>query len=80
MKTQIVLPDALGEELKRVIPARQRSRFIAEALGRQLKALKFRKALSGAAGTWTDRNHPDLNTQAGVDRYLSRFRARFRVG
>jgi len=74
MKTLIVLPDALGVELKQTIPARQRSRFISEAVEKQLRSLKFKKILKQTAGTWTDKNHPDMKTQAGINRHLGRIR------
>lgn len=77
MKTQIVLPDSLASELKRLIPNRKRSQFIAEAVEKQLGAIRFQKALREAAGAWTDKNHPELRTQADINRYLGRFRARF---
>ena len=78
MKTQIVLPDSLMNELKKTIPNRQRSRFISEAVEERLRAMKFQKALKESAGCWTDTNHPDLKTQADVNRFLGRFRSRFR--
>ena len=74
MKTLIVLPDALSAELKQTIPARQRSRFISEAVEKQLRSLKFKKILKQTAGTWTDKNHPDMKTQAGINRHLGRIR------
>ncbi len=74
MKTLIVLPDDLGAELKQSIPARQRSRFVAEAVEKQLRSMKFRKTLKKTAGTWTDKNHPDMGTQAGINRHLGRIR------
>lgn len=78
MKTQIVLPDALMNELRKTIPNRRRSRFIAEAVEERLRAMKFRKALKESAGCWTDANHPDLKSQADVNRFLGRFRVRFK--
>jgi hypothetical protein len=74
MKTLVVLPDDLGTELKQSIPARQRSRFIAKAVEKQLRSLKFRKVLKQTAGTWTNKNHPDMTTQTGINRYLGRIR------
>jgi hypothetical protein len=74
MKTLIVLPDALGIELKQTIPARQRSLFVAEAVEKQLRSMKFRKNLVRTAGIWTEKNHPDTTTQAGINRYLGRIR------
>jgi len=79
MKTQIVLPDSLMNELKKTIPNRQRSRFISEAVEERLRAMKFRKALKESAGCWTDASHPDLKSQGDVKRFLGRFRARFNL-
>ena len=76
MKTQIVLPDALAAVLKQVVPVRQRSRFIAEAVETKLRAAGFHRALKTASGAWTDKHHGDLKAQADVNRYLARFRER----
>lgn len=76
MKTQVVFPDALSRELKRVVPVRKRSQFITEAVEAKLKVLKFRQALRTAAGSWTDSAHPELKTQTDINRYLARFRGR----
>ena len=78
MKTQVVLPDTLVEALKRVVPIRKRSRFIADAVEAKLKTLNFQQALKTATGCWTDKAHPNLKTQTDVNRYLARFRGRFR--
>lgn len=40
-----------------------------------MKSKSVRKIQGGA---WTDKNHPELKTQADVNRYLARFRNRFR--
>ena len=74
MKTLIVLPDDLGAELKHSVPTRQRSRFIAEAVEKQLRSMKFRKVLKQTAGVWTDKNHPDMTTQAGINHHIGRIR------
>ena len=76
MKTQIVLPDAVFVQLKRVVPIRQRSRFIAEAVQARLQLLRFQHALRAAVGCWSDKTHPELTSQTAINRYLARFRAR----
>jgi len=78
MKTQIVLPEPLMDELRKTIPNRRRSQFIAEAIEERLRAMKFQKALKESAGCWSDANHPDLKSQGDVNRFLRRFRARFK--
>lgn len=77
MKTQIVLPDTVFAHLKRAIPIRQRSRFITEAVQARLRALQFQQAVRAAAGSWSDKTHPELTSQTAINRYLARFRARF---
>jgi hypothetical protein len=76
IKTQIVLPEDLSRRFKKLVPARKRSRFIAEALESRLRNLKLLADLPRIAGAWSDRNHPDLRSQEGINRYLSRFRGR----
>jgi len=76
MKTQIVLPDGLMADLRKAVPNRHRSHFIAEAVERRLKALRVKNVLRETAGAWTDARHPDLRTSRGVNDYLGRFRAR----
>lgn len=78
MKTQIVLPDPLMISLRKTIPRRQRSRFIAEAVERRLASLRLREAMKEASGAWSDASHRDLRTAADVSRYMGRFRARFK--
>jgi len=78
VKIQIVLPDALAQGLKSAIPVRKRSQFIAEAIESKLRSMKFRQALKTSAGCWSDKNHPDLKNQKDINRYLARFRGRFR--
>ena len=78
MKTQIVLPDELAATLKKTIPARKRSAFIADAVEKQLKMKMFLEALRESTPAWTDRNHPDLLAKDGVKRYIARFRGKSR--
>ena len=76
MKTQIVLPDALADALKATVPLRKRSEFIAQAVETRLRALQFQRVLKTAAGSWSTSQHPELRTQADINRYLARFRGR----
>lgn len=76
LKTQVVLPEELVSQLKEAVPIRKRSQFIAQAVEARLKALKFQRALQAARGCWSTRGHRALKTQADINRYLSRFRAR----
>lgn len=77
MKTQIVFPDPVFAQLKRAVPIRQRSRFVAEAVQVRLELLRFQGALRAAVGCWSEKNHPGLTSQAAINQDLARFRARF---
>jgi Arc/MetJ-type ribon-helix-helix transcriptional regulator len=74
-KTQVVFPEDLLEEVDRVVGSRKRSEFVVEATREKLHRLRFAKALRRAAGSWSDENHPDLKTQADINRYLRKVRA-----
>jgi metal-responsive CopG/Arc/MetJ family transcriptional regulator len=50
MKTQIVLPDLLMEDLRNFVPYRKRSQFIAKAVEKRLQSIKFQKILQDVAG------------------------------
>lgn len=69
-RTNIILPEELVEEVDRVAGKRKRSWFIAQAIQGKLAKIKFEQALAQAAGAWSDENHPDLRTQADINRYL----------
>lgn len=73
-RTNIILPEELVEEVDRVAGKRKRSWFIAQAIQGKLAKIKFEQALAQAAGAWSDENHPDLRTQADINRYLKRVR------
>ncbi len=74
-RINVVMPASLMAELRRLIPPRQRSRFIARATADRLLQLKQRKALEEAAGAWTDENHPELQTPEDVQNWLREIRA-----
>ena len=59
-RINVVMPASVVAELRRLIPPRERSRFIARATADRLLQLKQRKALEEAAGAWKDENHPEL--------------------
>ena len=73
-KVTVTLPKKLLNRLDEFIPRRQRSRFIATAIQEQLAMLEQLAALEEAAGAWTDENHPEMQTEADIDRWLARLR------
>lgn len=78
-KVTITLPKAVLARLNELVPARQRSRFIAEALDRRLALEEQLLALDETAGAWSDENHPDMLDDAGIDGWLNTLRSS-RVG
>ena len=73
-KVTVTLPKKLLERLDEVVPPRQRSRFVAEAIQEQLAILEQVAALDEAAGVWKDENHPEMISEADIDRWLDQLR------
>ncbi|MDI6689498.1 MAG: hypothetical protein QMD66_06510 [Actinomycetota bacterium] len=76
IRTNIILPQDLLDEISKVVGKRQRSRFITEAAREKLKRIKLQKALEKAAGAWREENHPEL--KRGVDAYVRKLRTSWR--
>ena len=70
IRLNISLPSALVEELRRRVPARQRARFIAETIERELRRQRWEAALTASAGAWSDEEHPELRDGEAIDRWL----------
>ena len=69
-RLNIVLPEPLLNELKELVPARQRGRFIAEALEGALRRKRLLAVLDETAGAWTDENHPEMADGPAIDRWI----------
>jgi len=67
-QANFMLPDDLLNELKQLVGPRQQSRFVAEALRKELQRERMKNALKTSFGAWKDEDHPEL--QDGVDRYV----------
>ena len=59
-RTHIVIPEPLANEIDRLVGKRGRSEFLTHAAEKELRRLQQIKALEGAAGTWKDKDHPEL--------------------
>lgn len=59
-RMNVVFKDSLLEEMRELVPVRQRSEFIEEAVRVRLAQLRQLKAVKDAAGTWSneDREEP----------------------
>jgi metal-responsive CopG/Arc/MetJ family transcriptional regulator len=63
-KVTITLPKLMLQRMNALVPARQRSRFISEALAERLALEEQALALEESAGAWSDEGHPEM--QDGV--------------
>ncbi|MGH9452645.1 MAG: hypothetical protein ACRD2O_01585 [Terriglobia bacterium] len=63
-RTHIVIPEDLAREIERLVGKRGRSGFLAQAARKELKRLRMLKALERAAGSWKDKDHPELKRGA----------------
>ena len=73
-RISVIFPVKVLEDLRRLVPPRERSRFIAKATEAELKHLRLEKAIRESAGAWSDEDHPDLMTVEDVNRYIRRLR------
>jgi hypothetical protein len=69
-RLNLYLTKPLADELRRLIPPRERTRFVEEVLKRELRRRKLREAIESAYGAWTDENHPDMMTGEDIDRWI----------
>jgi hypothetical protein len=67
-QANFMLPDDLLNDLKQLVGPRQQSRFVAEALRKELQRERMKSALKTSFGAWKDEDHPELLD--GVDHYV----------
>lgn len=73
-KITVTLPQGVLARLRAHVPARQRSRFILEAIEERLALEEQIAALDETAGAWSEQNHPEMRTEEDIDRWLSELR------
>jgi len=76
-QANFLLPEDLLEELKRTVSPRRQSRFVTEALRKELMRLRLAKAIEGSFGAWKEKGHPDL--AKGTESYIRRMRRSTRL-
>lgn len=74
-RLNIYLPRDVARDLRQYVPARQRARFVAQAVARELGQLKLLAGIDASAGAWRDEDHPELATPADIDRWIEERRA-----
>jgi hypothetical protein len=63
-RIHIVIPADLASEIDTLVGKRGRSGFLVEAARKELKRLRMLKTLERAAGSWKDKDHPELRKNA----------------
>ena len=63
-RTHIVIPQQLVAEIDTLVGKRRRSTFLTQAAEKELMRLRQLKALEAAAGSWKDKEHPELKRGA----------------
>ena len=58
-RMNVVFEDALLDEMRHLVPSRQRSGFIEEAVRSRLEQLKQVRAAEAAAGAWSPEGRED---------------------
>ena len=71
-RTHIVIPDQLITQIDEVVGKRGRSGFLVQAAEKELQRLRQIRALERAAGTWGDKDHPEL--KAGASAWVKKLR------
>ena len=63
-RTHVVLSERLVKDIDALVGSRQRSSFLTQAAEEKLMNLRQLKALEAAAGSWKDKDHPELKQGA----------------
>jgi hypothetical protein len=74
-RTHIVIPQALAAEIDTLVGKRGRSAFLTQAAEKELMRLRQIKALESAAGSWKDKDHPEL--KQGAAKWVNKLRREY---
>lgn len=67
-QANVQLPRELLDELRATVGKRGQSKFVSDALRRELQRLRQLKAVDASFGSWQNEKHPELT--AGVDSFV----------
>ena len=71
-RTHIVIPEQLVARIDIIVGKRGRSKFLAQAAEKELMRLRQLKAIEAAAGSWKDKDHPEL--KHGAAKWVDKLR------
>jgi hypothetical protein len=69
-RLNLYLTKPVMDDLRRLVPARERTQFVEEILARELRRRRLKEALKASAGAWKDEDHPDMLTGKDIDRWI----------
>ena len=69
-RLNLYLPKELVEDLRRLLPKRERNQFVIDVLTRELRRKRLLAALENSYGAWKDEDHPELATPEDIDRWI----------
>lgn len=75
VRTNLVLPKELVDEVDRYAGPRGRSRYVAEALGERLRRDRLRGAIESSAGSLQGADYPQWRTSEDVVAWVRQLRA-----
>jgi hypothetical protein len=76
-QANFVIPEDILEDLRKHVSRRQQSRFVAEALRKELKRIRLETALEESFGAWKEKDHPELTD--GTDNFVRKSRKSSRL-
>ena len=71
-RTHIVIPEDLVAQIDTIVGKRGRSSFLTQAAEKELMRLRQLKAIEAAAGSWKDKDHPEL--KRGAAKWVDKLR------
>ena len=76
-QANFIIPEDILDDLKKHVARRQQSRFVAEALRKELKRLRLETALEESFGAWGDKDHTEL--KEGAEKFVRKTRKSSRL-
>lgn len=74
-RTHIVIPQQLAADIDSEVGKRGRSLFLVQAAEKELMRRRQIKALEAAAGSWKDKDHPEL--KKGAAKWVKQLRREY---
>jgi hypothetical protein len=69
-RMNLYITKSVADELRRLVPARERTKFVEEVLARELRRARLAQAIEESYGAWKDEDHPDMLTPEEIDRWI----------